>query len=458
MGLVVQFALGWLLVPGDFALYGMALSLTVLTSALVDGGVQKLLRQQPERYAELVGPATVLALVFAAISATILAGLALASPAIFGTEGVRSVTLVLAANVLATAPVAVLRARLQVDLRFRAASGIEGALVIVRGGLTVAAAAAGFGALSFALPILVGTLLEGLLLLWRGAGRGFSLRGADRRSVSAVLRTSRWIMLSAMFGAVVLRGDYLVLGIAAEPLLADYFFGFQLAASGMLLVTGGAYGALLPAVARLAHDPARLADALRRSVRLASFVVAPAAALGCLAAPAVIHVAWSGKWDGAIVVAQAVAASILVRGPALVSAATVEATGRWRLRAALEAVEGATLVGGILAALALAGEDLLVVAAVVGVQRILAGAMHLAASGSVAAVGWAAPLRWCAAFAMPAAVLLVLAEIAGRLAGHPAESIAGAVVRLAVFLAGWLAVVGLLGRREVAEVREGARR
>jgi len=187
-------------------------------------------------------------------------------------------------------------------------------------------------------------------------------------------------------------------------------------------------------------------------------VVAPAAALGCLAAPAVIHVAWSGKWDGAIVVAQAVAASILVRGPALVSAATVEATGRWRLRAALEAVEGATLVGGILAALALAGEDLLVVAAVVGVQRILAGAMHLAASGSVAAVGWAAPLRWCAAFAMPAAVLLVLAEIAGRLAGHPAESIAGAVVRLAVFLAGWLAVVGLLGRREVAEVREGARR
>lgn len=458
MGLVVQFALGWLLVPGDFALYGMALSLTVLTSALVDGGVQKLLRQQPERYAELVGPATVLALVFAAISATILAGLALASPAIFGTEGVRSVTLVLAANVLATAPVAVLRARLQVDLRFRAASGIEGALVIVRGGLTVAAAAAGFGALSFALPILVGTLLEGLLLLWRGAGRGFSLRGADRRSVSAVLRTSRWIMLSAMFGAVVLRGDYLVLGIAAEPLLADYFFGFQLAASGMLLVTGGAYGALLPAVARLAHDPARLADALRRSVRLASFVVAPAAALGCLAAPAVIHVAWSGKWDGAIVVAQAVAASILVRGPALVSAATVEATGRWRLRAALEAVEGATLVGGILAALALAGDDLLVVAAVVGVQRILAGAMHLAASGSVAAVGWAAPLRWCAAFAMPAAVLLVLAEIAGRLAGHPAESIAGAVVRLAVFLAGWLAVVGLLGRREVAEVREGARR
>lgn len=458
MGLVVQFALGWLLVPGDFALYGMALSLTVLTSALVDGGVQKLLRQQPERYAELVGPATVLALVFAAISATILAGLALASPAIFGTEGVRSVTLVLAANVLATAPVAVLRARLQVDLRFRAASGIEGALVIVRGGLTVAAAAAGFGALSFALPILVGTLLEGLLLLWRGAGRGFSLRGADRRSVSAVLRTSRWIMLSAMFGAVVLRGDYLVLGIAAEPLLADYFFGFQLAASGMLLVTGGAYGALLPAVARLAHDPARLADALRRSVRLASFVVAPAAALGCLAAPALIHVAWSGKWDGAIVVAQAVAASILVRGPALVSAATVEATGRWRLRAALEAVEGATLVGGILAALALAGEDLLVVAAVVGVQRILAGAMHLAASGSVAAVGWAAPLRWCAAFAMPAAVLLVLAEIAGRLAGHPAESIAGAVVRLAVFLGGWLAVVGLLGRREVAEVREGARR
>jgi len=185
VGLVVQFALGWLLVPGDFALYGMALSLTVLTSALVDGGVQKLLRQQPERYAELVGPATVLALVFAAISATILAGLALASPAIFGTEGVRSVTLVLAANVLATAPVAVLRARLQVDLRFRAASGIEGALVIVRGGLTVAAAAAGFGALSFALPILVGTLLEGLLLLWRGAGRGFSLRGADRRPLLA---------------------------------------------------------------------------------------------------------------------------------------------------------------------------------------------------------------------------------------------------------------------------------
>lgn len=458
VGLVVQFALGWLLVPEDFALFGMALSLTVFTSALVDGGVQKLLRQQPDRYAELVGPATVLALLFAAISAAILAALALASPSIFGTAGVRPIALVLAANVIVTAPVAVLRTRLQVDLRFRAASGIEAGLVVVRGGLTVAAAAAGFGALSFALPILVGTLLEGLLLLWRGAGRGFSLRGASARSVAAVLRTSRWIMLSAMFGAIVLRGDYLVLGIAAEPLLADYFFGFQLAASGMLLVTGGAYGVLLPAVARLAHDPARLVDALRRSVRLASFVVAPAAALGCLAAPALIHVAWGGKWDGSIVVAQAVAASILVRGPALVSAATVEATGRWRLRAALEAVEGATLVGAILAAIALAGEDLAIVAAVVGVQRILAGAMHLVASGAVAGVGWVPPLRWCAAFAMPAFVLLVLAEVAGRLAGHPADSITGGAVRLAVFLAGWLVVVGLLGRREVAEVRGGARR
>lgn len=453
MGLLVQFALGWMLKPADFALYGLALSLTVFTSALTDGGVQKLLRQQPDRFRELVGPATVVAFGFGWISAATLVVLGLLSPWIFGVEGVAPIAIVLAANVAIHAPVAVMRSKLQIDLRFRDASMLEAVLTLVRGGLTVALAFAGLGALSFAIPFFVGTIVEGAMLLALGAGRGFSLKGTEARSVWEVVRATRWIMVAAACGALVLRGDYFVIGIAAESVLANYFFGFQLVASVMLLFTGGAYTVLLPVLARVIHDPARLRDATRRSVRLGAFVIAPASAATFLAAPAAIHLAWSGKWDGAIVVAQAVALSTATRGVALVATTSIEAMGRWRLRTLIEIGDGLLLVAAILAAVWLRGPDLAVIALAVGLQRVMIGLIQVAAAGRAIGAGAWASSAWLLRFAAPAIVAALAIEVGRRLLAAPSESIATALVQLSAFGAIWIPLAMLAGRDEISQLR-----
>lgn len=454
MGLLVQFALGWLLAPGDFAVYGLALSLTVFTSAMTDGGVQKLLRQQPGRFRELVGPATVVALGFGGLSAAILVALGLLSPWIFDVEGVAPVAIVLAANVAINAPVAVMRSKLQIDLRFRDASLLEAILTLVRGTLTVALAFSGFGPLSFAIPFFVGTIVEGLILWRLGAGKGLTLRGTDARSVWAVVRATRWIMFAAACGALVLRGDYLVIGIVAESVLADYFFGFQLVASAMLLFTGGAYTVLLPVLARVTHDAARLRDAARRSIRLGAFVIAPASAATFLAAPAAIHLAWNGKWDGAIVVAQAVAISTATRGVALVATTAIEAMGRWRLRAMIEVGDGLLLVLAILGAVWLRGPDLQAIAFAVGIQRLVLGVLQVAVAGQAIGAGAWIAVGWLLRFAAPAILAAAAITVAVWFSALPEDSIGSALAQLAAFAAIWIPLALRSGREEISQLRQ----
>ena len=376
---------------------------------------------------------------------------------IFDVEGVAPIAIVLAANVAIQAPVAVMRSKLQIDLRFRDASLLEAVLTLVRGGLTVAFAFAGFGALSFAIPFFVGTIVEGAILLRLGAGRGLLLEGTDAKKVWGVVRATRWIMFAAASGALVLRGDYLVVGIAAESVLANYFFGFQLVASVMLLFTGGAYTVLLPVLARVTHDAARLRDATRRSVRLGSFVIAPASAATFIVAPAAIHLAWSGKWDGAIVVAQTVAISTATRGVALVAATAIEAMGRWRLRTLIEVGDGMLLVFSILAAVWLRGPDLAAIAIAVGAQRLIVGVLQVAVTGHVIGAGAWLAVGWLARFAAPAVAASLAIVAASRLLPMSPDSIASASIQLAAFAAIWIPWALIGGREEFSQLRGSLR-
>lgn len=449
----VQFALGWLLGEGDFAVYGTAISLTVFTSALTDGGVQKLLRQQSGRYAELVGSAVVVSTVSAMLGAAILAVFAFASPRIYGTDAVRPLVLILAANVPVTAAAAFMRTRLHIDLRFRAIAIRDAATVFAQGGLTVLLAWLGLGPLSFVIPLLAVTAAEAVVLASIGGAKEFNVAGISLASVRGIVRSSGWIMLASASGVLVLRGDYLAMGFVAESMLGYYFFGFQLAASTMTLLTSGAYGVLLPTLSRVASHPERFRGALERSIRLAAFLIAPGGVFIAIAGPAAVHLLWKGRWDDSIPVVQAVALSASMRGLAVVSGAGVEAAGRWRLRAGLEAIDGFSLIGTILAAVWLGG-SLAQVAAAVGAQRIVAGAMHLSAAGVAGGFGILSSLRWYGPFVFCAFAAFAIAELVGRSTGLAPESLHGAAVRLGVFMIAWLPVIAVWGRRELAELRK----
>ena len=452
VSVAVQFALGWLLGEGDFAVYGTAISLTVFTSALTDGGVQKLLRQQSGRYAELVGPAVAVAAASSVLGALILTAFAIVSPELYDTDAIRPLVLVLAANVPVTAAAAFMRTRLHIDLRFRAIAIRDASTVFAQGGLTVLLAWLGFGAISFVLPLVAVTAVEAIVLAAIGGAREFNVRGVSFASVRAIVRSSGWIMLATWCGVLVLRGDYLAMGFVAESMLGYYFFGFQLAASTMTLLTSGAYGVLLPTLSRVASHPERFRGALERSIRLAAFLIAPGGVFIAIAGPAAVHLLWEGRWDESIPVVQAIALSASMRGLAVVSGAGVEAAGRWRWRAALEAIDGLSLIGTILASVWLGG-SLAQIAVAVGVQRVLAGAMHLSAASIAGGCGALAAMRWYGPFVFSAFAAFAIAETIGATIGLSAESLHGALVRLGVFAVAWLPVIAVYGRRELAELR-----
>ncbi len=94
---------------------------------------------------------------------------------------------------------------------------------------------------------------------------------------------------------------------------------------------------------------------LERSIRLAAFLIAPGGVFIAIAGPAAVHLLWEGRWDESIPVVQAIVLSASMRGLAVVSGAGVEAAGRWRWRAALEAIDGLSLIGTILASVWLGG-------------------------------------------------------------------------------------------------------
>ena len=73
-------------------------------------------------------------------------------------ERLTSVLLVIAAGIPLSSYWTIASARLTVDLRFRTLAGINTAISLIRSVLVVLFALAGFGPLSFALPLLVGHL------------------------------------------------------------------------------------------------------------------------------------------------------------------------------------------------------------------------------------------------------------------------------------------------------------
>jgi O-antigen/teichoic acid export membrane protein len=448
-----QIVLGWLLSEKDFAVYGIAISLTVITSALTDGGVQKYLRQQPDRYDELVGPTTVLATILAVFAALVVAALGLASGEIYQDERIRPVALCLAAGLLLTPPAVIARSRFAVDLRFRDQALIDTGGSVARSLLMVGFAWIGLGPLALALPIPIVNLMQGIAMCAWGGLRGFNLRGVDYQSLRSVLLHTRWIMLAAACGTIVARGDYLVLGLFASGIVGTYFFGFQISASTMQVATMSAASVLLPTLSRLAADPKRLSGGVEQAMRMAALLIAPSSALLFLVMPFVIHTLWQGRWDDAIPVAEAVAISTAIAGLGLIAGTGIEASGGWRTKSLLSLADGLSLIAVLVVVAERFSESLVAISLAVVLQRSLFGLLNVAMCGRRLGVGIGAALGWIRGPTLVAAVGCVLAVAIGSSLGG-SESPLVALTRATIFTAVFVAILHRRLRSAIADLRQ----
>lgn len=146
---------------------------------------------------------------------------------------------------------------------------------------------------------------------------------------------------------VATNGDNLVVGrtLGAAPL------GFYGRAYSLMSAPAYAFGTVLdqvlfPAMAKVQHDPPRLAAAYRRGVALIALIVLPASAAIILLAPEAIRVALGPKWGQVVVPFQILGLGMLFRTSYKMSDSIARSTGAVYRRAWRQILYAGLVIAG----------------------------------------------------------------------------------------------------------------
>jgi O-antigen/teichoic acid export membrane protein len=444
VSLVGQIVLAWLLVPEDFGVWALALSISNALAALRNGGTSQILVKRGSEYATHVGPIFRFSLAFNALAMVILCGVAAFMSA--GRPGVAPVLLGIALSIPLATPAMVLKAKLAITRRFRELGAIGLRSALLWQATTVALAFCGFGASSFAIAPLVQAGYESLAS-WRYTGRFPDVRAPTHAGEYwNLLRESRWIMLSSAALALATTGDYFAVALLSDTRTAGlYFFAFQLTAAIGLPLSGALETVLPPLLTQLNHDIARQTAACVRTIRVIMAAAIPVAAAFSLGAPLAIHLIWQGRWDEAAPLARILAICIPAWLFVSIARALIEARGLWRGRFIVLGLYG--LGGMTAAAIGILWDGLHTIA-----PAVTAFYLAFAAALLLLFRMLGVPLKQSvAAILLPAAITgagLVGGDVLATVLVHDAGSYVHATVTLAVFLA-IVAAGNLVFMREV---------
>ncbi|MGE0433216.1 MAG: oligosaccharide flippase family protein [Planctomycetota bacterium] len=332
-----QIVLAWVLLPDDFGIASLALSIGVMAGIIQQNGAARLLVANPARFVELANPCF-----WFSIATGILTAIVMMVGGVVAAWGYDKPDLpALVGWLAAAAPLAgattVPIAALQVELRFRALSTINAAATLVRVTMTILMALSGFGALSFVIPLAVTAGLQVLVLLavvrpplrWSPSFDGWK----------HILPTSGVVMAAAMLNRVVERGDYLILATTATmDVVGVYFFAFTLSMQGIALVGGNVFSVLFPTFSKLQDQPERRAAAMLRAIRLVALVSIPLQVLLAISSDSLIRVVFDDRWSAAVPVMQILCIGLSLRILGSVSTADLNALGRFRMLLWLAAI------------------------------------------------------------------------------------------------------------------------
>lgn len=346
-----QLVLGWVLGKEDFALYAIAISWSTIILALRNGGTQRLLIQQGSKYEECATVFFKIALIFNGLGFLVLAVSAPALSSLYESPELTMMLWIIALSLPLNTAGMVFQAKLSVDLSFQKLTQLNVWSAIIRHGSMAGFALIGLGPISFVLPLMIIALFE-TMGGWYLVGRWPANYPLTWQGMRVVLRDSRWIMLTTLAGILAINGDYLAVSLLqSKDTLGVYYFGFQLTFSMAVLFTNGVEAVMMPAFSRLDHDQERQKTAFFKAVHLLTIGATLACFALVLAAGALVHSLWGGKWDSAIPVVQLLALSLPIKMVMPLCRSLMEGRGEWRLVSALLLADGiGTVIAGGLGA------------------------------------------------------------------------------------------------------------
>jgi lipopolysaccharide exporter len=327
--LVGQLILARLLLPADFGLLGMALTVMAFVSLIQNAGLADILIQRQAKFSRWANAAFWMSLTLGILASLIMMLAAPLAASFYHAPELRGLIYLLALCPpllgLGTVP----RAQLINQLRFRAiaAAGLIEAVGTV--GLSIALAYLGFGAYSFIVPRpVVAAALA--IVLWLLA----------RTPLRWTPQIRRWKFLAGhaatLIGVgiawmVVLQGDNAMLGKYHPPsVVGIYFFAYNLSVQTLVLLTVNVAGVLFPALSQLNSEPQRQMSALLRSSAAIAVVAGPLCLLQALLAPLFIPLLFGAKWIPAVPIFQVLTIAMTICIGSYSSRNMLKAQGRFQ--------------------------------------------------------------------------------------------------------------------------------
>jgi O-antigen/teichoic acid export membrane protein len=300
---VAQWVLGLKLSSKEFSLYATATAVAGFTMICREAGMRELLVQRgPNEYERLAGPAFWLAVAYNVIVAVVMVGVGWALGAYRGEPALAWMLWVMAVALPIGTMGGILQNKLRLDMQFRVFSLKAAMSNLARQLSSIAFAMAGFGAMSFAWPVLVCAFVESIGgytatrdKIWK--------RRAEPRTWPGLLRDSKWLMFASIAAFSQDYGPFLILSPimhVPDDVNGVFFFAFMITGQVGVLLGWSVILVLVPVLTRLNNEPERQTGAAIRALRTL-MLVASIACLGLASVMAPLEgVLWRGKWGAAV--------------------------------------------------------------------------------------------------------------------------------------------------------------
>lgn len=456
--LTAQLALAWLLAKHDFGVYAIAIAFSDFVMVFRDGGVaQWLARLSREEFDRNRGNAFLLALGCSSLAGAVVCSLSFIVGHVYGQPQVTQVMLIIGSVLPFGAYAVVGGARLQVDLRFRALAGLRLSSGFLRYSLVILFAYRGWGALSFALPVVAVTFYQWAFHLFVTRLR-VRKSSASLRGCYGVFQQSRWVLSGLYMTAMLREADYAVLGLfVPTDVLGVYYFALQLTMQPVQLFSESLRRVVLPVFVRLKSDTAKVARSLRYGGALVGMVAAPAMLLLGVTAEPLTELLWKGRWAAAVGPIRLLALAMPFQLLAMFVEALSLSRGRFRFWTGSVFVRGVgRVIAALVAALSAGGGNLTVIA---GVMSTYIGVSGIAQAFALMKNMRVAIRPLASRFAPPViAGLAVSAVIMVMVPTADAEPVVRALVlNAAAFLAGLVVAFAVFCRPSMWDLLEAIR-
>ena len=293
VGLASTVILARLLLPSDFGLVALAVSMIALLDVIGELSVELVLIQKQTAERWHYDTAWTLNIIKGLVLAAVLVGISVPAAGFFGEPRVTAVVNWLAIAVVLAGFENIGVVNFRKDLQFHReftylTTGRVAATVI-----TVAWAVAAPGPAA----LIAGTIARRLILL----ALSFSLQSyRPRLSLQAfgeLFRFSRWVMLENILNAVRQRSSNLIIGrVAGAQALGLYALAYDVALMASSEIEQPIRRAVFPGYAKIASDPALLRRAFLDVFGMIAMLAAPLAAGMGLIAPVLVPLFLGPKW------------------------------------------------------------------------------------------------------------------------------------------------------------------